>query len=143
MLHDTLITETPRRGLSHGVNEAADSCHSERAERVEESPEVRSDAAGTAIVRPSGDLSTRSRTHSLKVTFGGGDPSTHSSDSFTRVDDPSVTLSERVPPSESKGPPKQGMVIWTGREYLPSGDSSTYSLDPLAPKEQTWSTSRE
>jgi len=45
-----------------------------------------------------------------------------------------VTLSER---SESKGPPKQGMAIWAGTEYLPSGDSSTHSSDSLAPKEQT------
>jgi hypothetical protein len=37
----------------------------------------------------------------------GGDPSTHSSDSFAPNDKPAVTLSERVPPSESKGPPKQ------------------------------------
>jgi len=47
-------------------------------------------------------------------------------------DKPTVTLSERVSPSESKGPPMQGMAIWAGKEYLPSGDSSTHSSDSLA-----------
>jgi len=43
-----------------------------------------------------------------------------------RISEP-VTLSERVPASESKGPPKQVVAIWAGKEYLPSGDSSTRS----------------
>jgi len=46
----------------------------------------------------------------------------------------SVTLSERVPPSESKGPPKQGGCYkrWTPNQ--PSGDSSTRSMTRSLPK---------
>jgi len=40
--------------------ETAPPCHSERAKRVEESPEAQSDASREATVRPSGDPSTRS-----------------------------------------------------------------------------------
>ena len=56
------------------TTERTPSCHSERAERVEESPETRSDA----------DRNAPSRT--------SGDPSTHSSDSFAQDDIRALTF---------------------------------------------------
>jgi serine/threonine protein kinase/Tol biopolymer transport system component len=67
------------------------SCHSERAKRVEESPEVQSDADRNTPYQPSGDPSTRS-SDSLAQGDSDGGPSTHSSDSFAQDDIRSFTF---------------------------------------------------
>ena len=70
------VTEQLILRPSTPLAETSQACHSERAKRVEESPEARTDAEQRAVLGPSGDPSTHSSNSFAQGDMGGSDSDT-------------------------------------------------------------------
>ncbi len=79
------VTKQLTLRLSTPMAETPQACHSERAQRGEESPEARTDAERSVIFVPSGDPSTHSSNSFAQGDLQSGDSETHENESDPEV----------------------------------------------------------